>query len=191
MLLKSGQTDEAHQLLKEALTTHFKDPSLRAVYTHFLIQINELKAAKKWVWDTLKLFNKHDIYALCATGWIQYHQARETRDPKANDARKEGFQRAAEFYEKALGLDPACVYAAQGLAIITAEDALGTLGGQLPPGPQPDDNAKRLANAREALDVFSKVRESLDDGSVYINIGHCYFSRDDFDRAIESVSTFT
>lgn len=188
MLLKSGGRDEAHELIKEALTAQTDNLDLRAFYTHFLIETNQLKVAKNFVWQTLQAHDKHDVYSLCATAWIQYHQARETREAKLADKRKEGFNRAAEFYEKALQLDPQCVLAAQGLAIITAEDALGTLGGALPPGPQPDDNVKRLNNARDALDVFSKVRECLDDGSVYLNLGHCYFARDEFDRAIESVS---
>jgi len=84
-------------------------------------------------------------------------------------------------------LDPLCAVAAQGLAIVTAEDALGTLGGVLPPGPAPDEGQRRAMNARDALEVFAKVRESTNDGSVYVNMGHCYFARDEFDRAIESV----
>jgi RNA polymerase-associated protein CTR9 len=31
------------------------------------------------------------------------------------------------------------------------------------------------------------VRESTNDGSVHVNMGHCYFARDELDRAIESV----
>ncbi len=62
----------------------------------------------------------------------------------------------------------------KGLAIVTAEDALGTLsGGQ--PSSNTDEALKRLHNSREALDVFGKVRESLNDGSVYFNMGHCYY----------------
>lgn len=80
-----------------------------------------------------------------------------------------------------------CAVAAQGLAIVTAEDALGTLGGSLGPVAA-DEPVRRVKNAREALDVFAKVRESLDDGSVYSNMGHCYYACDEYDRAIESVS---
>ncbi|KAK0187153.1 hypothetical protein F5146DRAFT_765441 [Armillaria mellea] len=119
-----------------------------------------------------------------------YQQSRESRDAtsKGTDDRCRGFQRSAEFYEKALSLDPLCAFAAQGLAIVTAEDALGTLsGGQ--PSSNTDEALKRLHNSREALDVFGKVRESLNDGSVYFNMGHCYYSRDEYDRAIESYET--
>ena len=120
-----------------------------------------------------------------------YHQARENRDTKQTEERKRGFQRSAEFYEKALQLDPLCAVAAQGLAIVIAEDALGTMGGALSQTPVPgtDEVSKRYNNARDALEVFSKIKESLSDGSVYVNMGHCYFAREEYDRAIESVST--
>jgi len=51
-----------------------------------------------------------------------------------------------------------------------------------------EEAQKRIKNTRDALDVFAKVRESINDGSVYFNMGHCYYARDEFDRAIESVS---
>ena len=116
-----------------------------------------------------------------------YHQARESRDttPDGIKSRRHNFIRAAELYERALSLDPTCAIAAQGLAIIVAEDALGNFGASLT---HIDDPIQRAKNAREALDVFAKVRESIPDGSVYANMGHCYYARDEFERAIESVS---
>lgn len=189
MLVDLNKHNDAHELLKQSLSSQGSNLNLRAFYTHFLIQSNLPNPARGFVFGTLKDHDKHDIYSLCAAGWIQYHQARESRDasPKGVEERRRGFQRSAEFYEKALLLDPTCAVAAQGLAIVTAEDALGTLGGSLGPV-GPDESAKRVKNAREALDVFAKVRESLDAGSVYSNMGHCYYASDEFDRAIESVS---
>ena len=190
MLSDMNRSNEAHGLIKEALNSQGSNLNLRAFYTHFLIQNNMSSPAKDFVFRTLKEQDKYDLYSLCAAGWIQYHQARESRDasPKGIEERRRGFQRSAEFYEKALHLDPMCAVAAQGLAIVTAEDALGNLGGSIGP-PAPDEAMKRVKNAREALDVFAKVREALDDGSVYSNMGHCYYASEDFDRAIESVST--
>jgi len=37
--------------------------------------------------------------------------------------------------------------------------------------------------------VFAKIRESLSTGDVYVNMGHCYYVREDFDRALESYET--
>jgi RNA polymerase-associated protein CTR9 len=111
-----------------------------------------------------------------------YQQARESRDvtPDGLKKRRRDFERAVELYEKALSLDSMCAIAAQGLAIATAEDALGNFG-------QGEDQRQRLSDAREAIDIFAKVRETIADGSVYSNMGHCYYTRDEFDRAIESV----
>ncbi|EMD33781.1 hypothetical protein CERSUDRAFT_117863 [Gelatoporia subvermispora B] len=190
VLADMNRKDEAHDLIKQSLVSQKSDLNIRAFYTHFLIQSGTPKPAKDFVFSTLKDHDKHDLYALCAAGWIQYHQARESRDssPPGVQERKRGFQRSAEFYEKALHLDPMCAVAAQGLAIVTAEDALGNLGGSL--GPMgPDEAQKRIKDARDALDIFAKVRESINDGSVYANMGHCYYARDEFDRAIESYET--
>ena len=189
MLSNMHQANEAHDLLKDSLASQSSNLNLRAYYTYFLIQSNASRPAREFVFGTLRDHDKHDLYALCAAGWLHYHQARESRDMSAKgvEERRVFFRRSAEFYEKALGLDPFCAVAAQGLAIVTAEDALGTLGGVLPPGPAPDEGQRRAMNARDALEVFAKVRESTNDGSVYVNMGHCYFARDEFDRAIESV----
>jgi RNA polymerase-associated protein CTR9 len=189
MLANLNRHNEAHELLKQCLASQNNNLNLRAFYTYFLIQTNLPKPAKDFVFATLKDHDKHDVYSLCAAGWIMYHQSRESRDTssKGSEERRRGFQRSAEFYEKALHLDPLCAVAAQGLAIVTAEDALGSLGG-IPSSSSSDESFKRLKNAREALDVFAKVRESINDGSVYFNMGHCYYARDEFDRAIESVS---
>ncbi|KAH9053217.1 RNA polymerase II-associated protein [Lactarius vividus] len=185
------QGNEAHDLLKDSLASQSSNLNLRAYYTYFLIQFNASKGAREFVFGTLRDHDKHDLYALCAAGWLHYHQARESRDtsPKGVEERRLLFRRSAEFYEKALGLDPLCAVAAQGLAIVTAEDALGTLGGALPPGPAPDETQRRAMNARDALEVFAKVRESTNDGSVHVNMGHCFFARDELDRAIESYET--
>lgn len=188
MLANLNRNNEAHELLKQSLASQNNNLNLRAFYTYFLIQTNLPKPAKDFVFATLKDHDKHDIYSLCAAGWIMYHQSRESRDTssKGMEERRRGFQRSAEFYEKALHLDPLCAIAAQGLAIVTAEDALGSLGGA--PTSGADEAQKRLKGASDALDVFAKVRESINDGSVYFNMGHCYYARDEFDRAIESVS---
>ncbi|KAG1753343.1 hypothetical protein EDB19DRAFT_1892715 [Suillus lakei] len=155
------------------------------------VRANFPKPAKDFVFATLEDQDKHDVYSLSAAGWIQYHQSRESRDPspKGLEERRRSFQRSAEFYDKALLLDPLCAFAAQGLAIVIAEDALWTFGG----GPATSgggDPQKRMRNARDTLDIFAKIRESLNDGSAYLNMGHCYHAQDEFDRAIETSVRF-
>ncbi|KAJ7167486.1 RNA polymerase II-associated protein [Mycena filopes] len=184
MLANLNRHNDAHELLKQTLVAQNSNLNVRAYYTYFLIQANLPKPAKEFVFATLKDHDKHDVYSLCAAGWIMYHQSRESRETSSAGAqeRRRGFQRSAEFYEKALQLDPMAWLSSR------PEDALGTLGG-VPSAPGVDEAQKRLKNAREALDVFVRVRESIHDGSVYFNMGHCYYARDEFDRAIESYET--
>lgn len=187
LLIAINKHEEAHDLLRASLLSQKANLNLRGALTHFLISHQLLKPAKEFVIGTLKDIDGHDVYSHCAAGWIQFHQARENREStqKAAEERRRGFQRAAEFYERALQLDERCAFAAQGLAIITAEDALSSIK----PG-APDEAMRRVQAAREALEIFGKVRESVNDANVYINIGHCFFIRDEFDRAIESVCKY-
>lgn len=190
LLRSQNKNEEAHELLKAAQSSAPKNLEVRAALTHFLIGKQLVKPAKDFVVETLKNVDAHDVYSHCALGWIQFHTSRENRDvsPKGQEERRRGYQRAAEFYERALQLDEKCAFAAQGLAIITAEDVLSALRPVLTSSAE--EAARRLQTAREALDIFAKVRECSNDPSVYINMGHCFFVREEFDRAIESVSHY-
>src|ERR1700744_1129178 len=125
MLKDAGQYKEAAEALTQALTSHGNNLNLRAYQTYFLCQAQQIKLAKEFVITTLKEHDKHDMYSLCAAGYVFYQQARESR-VDASDAIKErrrNFERAIELYEKALILDPTCAVASQGLAIASADDA--------------------------------------------------------------------
>ena len=127
-----------------------------------------------------------DVYTLCSAAWIYFTEGRENRDvsPQGIAEKRKQFSRAVDFYVRALTIDSSCAVAAQGLAIISAEDVL-PLGSAIRPG---TESQRRIQAASEALDIFGKVRECLNDASVYVNMGHCYIVRDELDRAIESVS---
>lgn len=188
MLMATNRSNDANTLLKQALDSQVNNLNLRAYYTYFLLQSNLHQHALKFVFTTLQL-NKTDVYGACAAAWLHYHLARETRstDDATTRERRHKFRSAAEFYEKALALDPGCSVAAQGLAIMVAEDALGVMSLK-PSASAVEDEDTRMRNTRDALDVFAKIREVLADGSVYTNMGHCYYMRDEYERAIESVS---
>lgn len=116
---------------------------------------------------------------------MNYHLARENRAALDADRRKR-YKSAVDLYKQALTIDATCAVAAQGLAIMIAEDVMGAA---IVPG-QPQEEARlREVNLRDALGIFAKVRESVVDGSVYCNMGHCYFLREEYDRALECVST--
>jgi RNA polymerase-associated protein CTR9 len=187
MRMEEKRYDEAHSLIKQALASGDKNPEIRAFYIYLLCHTGQMKPAKAFTFNVLK-DDGHDVYALCAAGRLSYQEARESRDPSpaATTARKENFLKAANIFVKALNIDPSCAIAAQGLAIIIAEDSLGSWA----PGQAADDSQFKMRNAqnaRQALDILAKVRESLIDGSVYVNMGHCHFVREEYDKAIENV----
>jgi len=188
MLITANRSNDANTLLKQALDSRVDDLNLRAYYTHFLLNSNLHQHALKFVHATLQI-NKTDLYGTCAAAWLHYHLAREIRstNEELTKEKRRKFRGAAEFYDKALSLDPGCSVAAQGLAIMVAEDALVMMSLK-PSSATVEEEDTRMKNTRDALDVFAKIREVMADGSVYTNMGHCYYMRDEYERAIESVS---
>lgn len=139
--------------------------------------------------------NRYDVYANCALGVLSYARGRENKDLSKAGLKEQQlrFQRAGEFFEQAIKVDNHCAFAAQGLAIAIAEGRLGTGIPELLTGaenPKLTEIADRAKNARDALTILHKVKDSINSGGVYVNIGHCHFLRDEWERAIESVSFF-
>lgn len=118
---------------------------------------------------TLQGHDKHDRYALTGMGNLYLASAREMRrdTDQEKDRRKKQYERAVEFFDKAVQLDPRNAYAAQGIAIAMIEDRRDFSG---------------------ALQVFSKVKDTVKDASVHTNLGHVYCEVKQYSRAIESVS---
>ncbi|OLL26995.1 Tetratricopeptide repeat protein 1 [Neolecta irregularis DAH-3] len=115
---------------------------------------------------TLRHFDRHDIYSLTAMGNVHLRQAKEMRitsEPE-KEKRKKLYERAVEFFEKALQLDNKNAYAAQGVAIALAEE-------------------KKFD---KAIQILMKVRETVNDPSVHLNLGHCLAETKEYSRAIES-----
>ncbi|GAA6062434.1 hypothetical protein JCM10212_003308 [Sporobolomyces blumeae] len=199
--------ERAHVYLKEALTSQSSSLELRSLYTYFLMETFQHRQAREFARTTLKDVSKNDVYALFAMGLISYLEARENKgDTKAAEAdRQQRYVRSAEAFDKALQLDPQCAVAAQGLAIALAEGNLGNVvepasaassnggggsNGANANGATPMTEAQaRQKNARDALVILTKVKESVNDASVYVNIGHCHLARDEFDRAAENYTT--
>lgn len=116
---------------------------------------------------TLMTYDKHDIYALTGMGNLHLAVAREM--PRSNDQEKDKrsgiYKRAVEFFDKVLALDPRSAYAAQGLGIALADDR---------------------RDVTSAIQVFSKVRESIKDYSVHLNLGHIFVDVKQYGRSIEN-----
>ncbi|KAI0480389.1 tetratricopeptide [Xylariaceae sp. FL0804] len=119
---------------------------------------------------TLKHYDKHDRYALIGMGNLNMMVAREMRRETDQDRQKRSamYTRAVEFFDKALQLDPKNAHAAQGIAICLIEDK---------------------KDFKNALPILLKVRETIKDPNIYINIGHVYAELRQYSKAIESYET--
>ncbi|RYP85453.1 hypothetical protein DL769_001006 [Monosporascus sp. CRB-8-3] len=151
------------------------DLEVRALYGWYLGRVNSRKKSGNVNEDpelrhykhTLQNYDKHDRYALVGMGNIYLMAAREMRRETEQEKQKRsaGYARAVEFFDKALQLDPKNAYAAQGIAIALVEDK---------------------KDYKAALPMFLKVRETVKDAHVYINIGHIYAELRQYSKAVES-----
>ncbi|CCH62681.1 hypothetical protein TBLA_0I00160 [Henningerozyma blattae CBS 6284] len=112
--------------------------------------------------ETLTKYDSHDAYSLISLGNLYWTLGVNN---KANPEKsKQSFLKGIQLFQKVLQVDPLNIFAAQGLAIIFAQ-------------------SKRLG---PALEILRKVRDSLDNEDVHINLGHCLLEMNDFAKAIES-----
>lgn len=117
---------------------------------------------------TLQHHDKHDRYSLTGMGNLYLTSAREMRrdTEQDKDKRHKAYERAVEFFDKALQLDPKNAYAAQGIAIALVED-------------------KKDLTA--AVQIFSKIRDTVREANVFVNLGHVFAELKQYSRSIECV----
>lgn len=117
---------------------------------------------------TLQHHDKHDRYSLTGMGNLYLTTAREMRRDTDQDKekRRKTYEKAVEFYDKALQLDPKNAYAAQGIAIALVEDK------------------KDLTTA---VQIFSKIRDTVREANVFVNLGHVFAELKQYSRSIECV----
>lgn len=180
----AGRNVDAHNLLKESLKADESNVTLRSVYSYFLISIGSYREALLFTTATLRL-EKTDPYTFCALGWLHFTLGREAKSSAELAERPKQYLRSAEAYERALVLDPNCAMAAQGLAIALAEDTLSSPGSS---ANLADEGKTRMKLASQALSILSRINDSIPDGSVNVNMGHCYFVRGEEEKAIQAVS---
>ncbi|EST06832.1 Tetratricopeptide TPR1 [Kalmanozyma brasiliensis GHG001] len=203
-------------LLREALTSDPGNLDTRSTYVCFLA--GEFPGSPVPQWAAIKVFTaelfgatdaalqakfggpaaakaavdsgRRDPHTLSALGWAYYQLAVHATGSTAKADRSKNMMRATDLMDKALSADPRCAFAAQGMAILLAEDAFAeTAGGTsltLPSslGGAPEERRKK--NADEALAILSKLREVRDEGSVHVCIGHVLMQKDEFERAHKS-----
>lgn len=172
MALRASPQDEGPRKIQTLYSSDYADLEVRALMGWYqnrskkrTLNIAEDQEHRHYK-HTLQGYDKHDKYALTGMGNIHLMIARDM--PRNTDAEKDKrskmYQKAVEFFDKALQLDPRNAYAAQGIAIAMCDD-------------------KR--NFSEAVQIFSKVKETIRDTSVYTNLGHVYTELKQFQRAID------
>ena len=116
---------------------------------------------------TLQGYDKHDKYSLTGMGNIYLLTARDM--PRSTDVEKDKrrkmYEKAVEFFDKALQLDPRNAYAAQGIAIALVDDK---------------------KDYSSAVQIFARVRDTIRDASVHVNLGHVYAELRQYQRSIEN-----
>ena len=173
--LEQDPAEEGPKAVGSLYEADSQDMEIRSLYgwylnkakrrTHNIAEDQEQRHYK----HTLQQFDKHDQYALTAMGNLHLTVAREMRrdTDQEREKRRKTYERAVEFFHKALQLDPRNAYAAQGIAIALAEDK------------------KDFASA---INIFSKIKDTIKESSVLINLGHAFGELKQWPKAIESVS---
>ncbi|VVT55082.1 uncharacterized protein SAPINGB_P004418 [Magnusiomyces paraingens] len=158
--------------VRELMAQHQNNLEVRALYGYYLRrqrrpQVKSLNddVEMKHYKRTLTEIDKHDTYSMVAIGNLYLGVARGLRVNSDNDLKKKEwtYSKAAEYFERALLTDKNNAFAAQGVAIIFAE----------------------TKQSDKALQIFSKIRETLNDASIYINMGDCLVDLRQFSKAIE------
>lgn len=160
---------EIEQELKSLLEENASDMEVRSFYGWFVKTFGKrigMKSDAESIHQkqTLVDHDSHDSYALISLANIYCIMAKDLKGSKEEEKRRKYFVRAIELNTKVLSIDPKNVFAAQGLGIVYIENK---------------EQAK-------GLDILRKIRDSLNDISVYLNLGHVLSDLKQFSKAIES-----
>lgn len=174
--LRQHPTDEGPKVMQALYQSDNTNLEVRSLYGWYLSKSKKRTSniaedqEQRHYKHTLQNYDKHDRYSLTGMGNLYLTTAREMRrdTEQDKDKRHKTYEKAVEFFDKALQLDSRNAYAAQGVGIALVEDK------------------KDFATA---VHIFSKVKDTLRDASVYINLGHVYTELKQYSRAIENVGT--
>ena len=172
--LRRNPNKEGPDAVAKLYQENNSDLEVRALYGWYLGKVHSKKGAKKVEEDpeyrhykhTLQNYDKHDRYALIGMGNLYLMQAREMRRETDHEKAKRSavYSKAVEFFDKALSLDPRNAYAAEGVAIALIEDK---------------------KDYKNALPILHKIRDTVKDFHIYVNLGHIYAELRQFSKAIE------
>ncbi|POS86373.1 TPR-like protein, partial [Erysiphe pulchra] len=172
--LRQNPTSDGPKVIAALYQKFSADLEVRALYGWYLGKIHSRKRNSNIAEDaelrhykhTLQNYEKHDRYALVGMGNLYLASAREMRRETDQERLKRSnmYTKAVEFFDKALQLDPKNAYAAQGIAIALVEDK---------------------KDFKTALGIFIKVRDTIKDFNVYINLGHVFAELKQWNKSIE------
>ncbi|THC92632.1 hypothetical protein EYZ11_007889 [Aspergillus tanneri] len=170
--LRQSPTDEGPKKMAKLYEADSANLEVRALFGWYLSKSKKRTAnlaedqEQRHYKHTLQYFDKHDRYSLTGMGNVHLLTARDMRreTDQEKEKRRKMYERAVEFFDKALHLDPRNAYAAQGIAIALVDDKKDYSG---------------------AVHIFSKIRDTLRDASVYLNLGHVYAELRQYTRSIE------
>ena len=173
--LRQNPTSEGPKAMGALYEAESRNLEVRALYGWYLSKAKRRTTniaedqEQRHYKHTLQQHDKHDVYSLTGMGNLYLTLAREMRRDTEQDKerRRKTYEKSVEFFSKALQLDPMNAYAVQGFAIALAEDKKDFPG---------------------AVQLFSKIKDTIKDSCVLINLGHAYGELKQYGRAIESVS---
>lgn len=167
--VRESNKEEIKNELENLLSVNAADLEVRSFYGWFLRAYGKRVGSKpdadtNHQRNTLVKFNSRDCYALLSLANIYCIMAREVKSAKEDEKKKKYYIRAIELFSKVLSVDSKNVYAAQGLAIVYIENK----------------------EQEKGLDILRKIRDSLNDISVYLNLGHVLLEVKQYAKAIEN-----
>ncbi|CAO3644067.1 unnamed protein product [Cunninghamella echinulata] len=158
----NGRTEEAIDFYKQAFNTNENDTKAWIMIGQAQAENND-KICKRSFEKVLKSCDKDDLYTHVALGNYHASSAREMKNEKQSGQRQDSYKLAVNFYAQALKRDPKNSYAANGLAIVLAENN----------------------HIDQAKDIFTQVREaSPDNSSAWINLAHVFVELKQYNHAI-------
>lgn len=173
--LRKSPPDDGIKRVQKLMATDGANLEVRALYGWYLsrqkkkfpINVAEDQEMRHHKHSLLH-YDKHDRYALTAMGNLYLIAAREMKRDSESDRekRRKMYEKAVEFFDKALLLDGKNAYAAQGVAIALVEDR---------------------RQYSQAVGIFTKLRETVKEGAVFLNLGHCLAGLEQWSRSIEAV----
>lgn len=155
------------EIMKNLLNDNTSNLEVRSFYSWYLKTLRgDTNLETENDKETLVKYDSHDLYALVSLGNLYCSIAQESKkgnSSKDHEKSKQSYVKAIQLFQKVLQIDPLNIFAAQGIAITFAEN-------------------KRMGPALEAL---RKIRDSIKNEDIHINLANCLLEMNEYAKAIE------